>query len=186
MRIDFGRIDHPAEALFVPGADVISLPLAVSLLENRRQGATVRTWLQGESLEYSIRADSYDISSSLGELTSRPGAHFRRTLEGPDLRLEIHPGEREEAIQGQAGTIPIRLLAREEDEVAVIEGELGGQAYEARITPLQDGTLSVQGALGSLELRETIRPTAEGYLILGNLGELSIRQEVTRVQGEAV
>lgn len=186
MRINFSRIDNPAEALFVPGADVISLPLAVSLLENRRQGATVRTWLEGESLDYSIRADSYDISSSLGEFTSRPGPHFRRTLEGPELRLEIHPDDRRETIQGQAGTIPIRLLAREEDETAVIEGEVGGQTYEARITPLQDGTLSVRGALGALELRETIQPTAEGYTIVGSLGELSIRQEVTRVQGEAV
>ncbi|MCE7872788.1 hypothetical protein DYH09_20730 [bacterium CPR1] len=186
MRVNFSRIDRPAEALFVPGADVISLPLAVSLLENRRQQATVHTWLEGESLDYSIRADSYDISSSLGQLTSRPGPHFQRTLEGPDLRLEIHPDDRRETIQGQAGTIPIRLLAREEDEAAVIEGEVGGEDYRARITPLEDGSLTVEGRLGARHLRETIQPTAEGYTIVGSLGELSIRQEVTRVQGEAV
>ncbi len=180
MRINFSRIDHPAEALFVPGADVISLPLAVSLLENRRQGATVRTWLEGESLEYSIRADSYDISSSLGQLTSTPGPHFRRRLEGPEVRLEIHPGEQRETIRGQAGTIPIRLLASEQGDVALIEGEVGGEAYRARITPGEDGSLSVVGALGERELRETIEPTAEGYTIVGNLGELSIRQEVKR------
>lgn len=181
MRIDFHRIDQPAEALFAPGADLITLPLAVSLLENRRQSATVRTVVDDEPLEYTIRGDSYDITADFGDgpvtLVSESGPHFRRTLTGPDLRLDIHPSEEREEIRGVAGTVSVDLRAGPEER---IYGTLGGESFEATIATLEDGTLAVQGRLGELELSECIAPTDEGWLITGQLGPHAIRQEVTR------
>lgn len=176
MRIDFRKIDQPAEALFVPGADLLSLPLAVSLLEKRSDRATVKTWLDGEPLQYSIRADSYDITADFGEgptkLVSTSGHHFRRTLTGPDIRLEIRPSQEREEIQGQAGSIPLSLEAGPEPQ---IRGTVGGEPFQAQICDLR-----VQGSLGALQLEEQIVPTEDGYLITGHLGPHSIRQEVTR------
>lgn len=181
MRIDFHRIDRPAEALFVPGADLITLPLAVSLLENRRQRATVKTEVDGQPLEYTIRADSYDISANFGDgpvtLVSQKGPHFRRTLVGPDLQLAIHPTEERETVRGQAGTMAIALEAGPEDQIV---GTLGDQSFLARIATHEDGSMSVQGSLGNLELCERIVPTREGWLVTGQLGPHRIRQEVAR------
>lgn len=181
MRIDFHRIDQPAEALFAPGADLISLPLAVSLLENRRQGATVKTWLDDQPLEYSLRADSFDLTADFGngpvELLSTPGPHFRRTLQGPEVRLEIHPTEEREEVRGQVGTVAVALRAGPGQEIA---GELGGESFQAIIEDLPEGGMRVEGRLGDQLLRQKIDPTPEGYLITGSLGSHQLRQEVTR------
>lgn len=181
MRIDFHRIDQPAEALFAPGADLISLPLAVSLLENRRQGALVKTWLDDQPLEYSLRADSFDLQADYGDgpvlLQSTPGPHFRRTLRGPETTLEIHPTEECEEVRGRVGTVAVALHAGPGEEIS---GELGGESFQASIHELPGGEMRVEGRLGTMPLRQQIVPTEQGYLVTGSLGPHRLRQEVSR------
>ena len=111
------------------------------------------------------------------QLTSQAGHHFRRTLTGPDLRLEIHPTEDRDEIRGQIGSVPVALDAGPEERIS---GTLGGERFSATIVTLEDGRMEVTGALGAMPLRESIVPMGEGFVLTGTLGPHLIHQEVRR------
>ena len=195
---DLTELDHSREMYFLPGVD----RLAATLAARSDSPLKVRLEAQGQFLEYVL--DNKDPHAPIhGSLNGKPFTFTNSPGEQPDQR-EVESQTSGGKVRGTLyqlsdGSSFSGLVEHSQDSMPITQrlnytspdgklpvGEIIGNFACARmfldIEKEGDGLL-IAGDMGSYKVEAHLKPSGNGYVSEGHLGELEFRQFFTPVQG---